>query len=115
MFYRLGRGVWSSLSDPEFEALFSLLLITLGSGAYFYHYTEGWSWLDSLYFSVTTLTTVGYGDFAPHTPAGKLFTIAYLFIGIGILLAFINYVAEQAIEERRGKSFLPWRSNKSSS
>ncbi len=112
IFYRFGRGIWSSFKDPEFEALFSLLLITLGSGAYFYHSIEGWSWLDSLYFSVTTLTTVGYGDFAPHTDAGKLFTIAYLLVGIGILLSFINYVAEQAIEEHKNKGFLPWRNKK---
>jgi voltage-gated potassium channel len=114
MFYRFGRGIWSSLKDPEFEALFSTLVITLGAGATFYHYNEGWSWLDSVYFSVTTLTTVGYGDFVPHTAAGKLFTIAYLFVGIGILLAFINYVAENAIEERKKKGFLPWRNKKSS-
>ncbi len=110
MFYRFGRGIWRSFKDPEFEALFSLVVIILGCGTYFYHYVEQWSWLDSLYFSVTTLTTVGYGDFVPHTAAGKLFTIVYLLIGIGILLAFITYVAESAVEERRGKSILPWRS-----
>ena len=52
--------------------------------------------LDSLYFSVTTLTTVGYGDFFPKTDAGKMFTIFYILAGVGILLGFVNAVAIRA-------------------
>ena len=112
-FYRFGRGVWNAFKDPEFEALFTLVIITLASGMFFYHGVEGWSWLDSLYFSVTTLTTVGYGDLSPHTAMGKIFTIAYLFIGIGVLLGFINLVAEHAVSEGKEHGFLPWRKKKS--
>jgi len=104
MFYRFGRSIWSALKDPEFEALFTLVAILLISGMFFYHSIEGWSYLNSLYFSVTTLTTVGYGDFSPHTDAGKIFTMIYLFIGIGILLSFLNVVAQQTvIENKNGK------------
>ncbi len=73
----------------------------------FYHSVEGWAWLDSLYFSVITLTTVGYGDFSPQTDLGKAFTMIYIFVGLGILAGFITLiVAEQqergrAIRERR--------------
>ena len=103
-FYRFGRGLWSALKDPEFEALFTLVVIILLTGMYFYHSTEHWSYLDSLYFSVITLTTVGYGDLIVHSAAGKIFTIVYLFLGIGVLLAFINTVAHHAlIESRKGK------------
>lgn len=116
LFYRFGRGVWKSLHDPEFDALFTLVIAILGLGTVFYHYNEGWGWLDSLYFSVTTLTTVGYGDLSPHTAGGKVFTIVYLFIGIGILLSFVTYVADHAVEERKsGRSILPWRRNSDSS
>ena len=51
--------------------------------------------LDSLYFSVITLTTVGYGDFAPTTGAGKLFTVFYVLIGMGILASFLNMLARE--------------------
>jgi len=62
---------------------------------------EGWNLLDSLYFSVVTLTTIGYGDLSPSTAASKIFTIFYIFVGLGIILAFVNTVAERAMERRR--------------
>ena len=37
---------------------------------------EGWSVLDSIYFCVTTVATVGYGDVVPSRDASKLFTAA---------------------------------------
>jgi voltage-gated potassium channel len=54
----------------------------------------------TLYFSVITLTTVGYGDFSPSTTAGNIFTMCYIFIGIGIFLGFVNAVAERSMEQR---------------
>lgn len=105
--YRFGRSVRTGLKDPEFDALLLLLVVILSSGTLFYHDIEGWSWLDSLYFSVVTITTVGYGDLSPHTPIGKVFTMIYLFVGIGILFAFVNLIARNAIEENKDRPFIP--------
>jgi voltage-gated potassium channel len=79
------------------------VIMVLLAGTLFYRQAEGWSILDSLYFSVITLTTVGYGDLVPSTAVSKVFTIIYIFIGLGIILAFVNTVAERAIERRRTK------------
>lgn len=94
LFYRLLRAIREGSKDPEFRGLFYLVLLTLISGTWFYHTVEGWRWLDALYFSVITLTTVGYGDFSPQTDAGKLFTMVYIILGLGILSSFILLVAE---------------------
>ncbi len=106
-FVRFIRAVWAAFRDPETRGLVLFTGIILLSGMLFYHNVEGWSWIDSLYFSVITLTTVGYGDLTPETTLGKLFTIVYILIGLGILLAFINLVAQhsfsQGIIGRRNK------------
>ncbi|CAN5690981.1 potassium channel family protein [soil metagenome] len=95
---RFVRTIWQSLKDPKFRALFFLVIVTLVAGTLFYRQTEGWSLLDSLYFSVITLTTVGYGDLSPSTGASKVFTIFYIFVGIGIILGFVNAIAERSLQ-----------------
>ncbi len=100
---RLASTVRRSLGDPEFRGLFVLVVVTLAAGTLFYWRIEGWSPLDSFYFSSITLTTVGYGDLAPETAAGKLFTVFYLFTGIGLIVAFLNAVARSAVEQREEK------------
>ena len=97
---RLARTVRRLLGDPEFRGLFVLVVVTLAAGTLFYWQIEGWSPLDAFYFCAITLTTVGYGDLSPETAAGKLFTVFYLFTGIGLIVAFLNAVARNAIEQR---------------
>lgn len=88
----LFKTIVSYLKDPDYRNLLFTTMIILGIGAVFYHFVENWSWIDALYFCVVTLTTIGYGDFAPHTEIGKVFTIGYIFLGIGIILSFVNTV-----------------------
>ena len=57
--------------------------------------------VDTFYFSVTTLTTVSLGDLSPQTTVGKIFTVIYIFAGLGIILGFIDAVSEQTLGRRR--------------
>ncbi|MDT5015181.1 MAG: voltage-gated potassium channel [Mycobacterium sp.] len=74
-----------------FRILLGIVAITLATGTVVYHYAEHLAWIDAYYFSVVTLATVGYGDSAPQTTFGKLFTTFYIFLGVGILATFISY------------------------
>jgi voltage-gated potassium channel len=110
---RLACSVRRSLRDPEFRGLFVLVVVTLAAGTLVYWQIEDWSLLDAFYFSSITLSTVGYGDLPPETAAGKLFTVFYLFTGIGLIVAFLNTVARTAIEQRdEGRGGLLGRRNR---
>jgi hypothetical protein len=52
---------------------------------------------------VNTITTVGLGDLAPSTTMGKLFTVVYIFAGLGIILGFIDAVANETLSHRTGR------------
>jgi len=95
----LVRAIWRSCQDPDFQGL-SFLVVTLLFGTLFYRQSEGWGLLDSLYFSVVTLTTVGYGDLSPSTAAGKAFTILYIFVGLSVVPGFVDAVAGRSQERQ---------------
>ncbi len=78
------------LTDRKNQTLIAGTVFTISLGTVFYHFMEGWSWVDSLYFSVMTLTTVGYGDLSPSSDISKLFTIFYVLTGIGLIFGFMN-------------------------
>ena len=88
-----------TISGKDFQGLLILVILVILAGTMSYSFFEGWNLIDSLYFTVVTLTTVGFGDFAPKTDFGKLFTVAYLFIGLGLIFAFINQTAKTALEK----------------
>ena len=89
------QEMWQIVKKPQYRSLIYWILLLIGVGTVFFTRVEGWSMLDSLYFSVMTLTTVGYGDFIPTTDAGKIFTVFYVLIGMGILASFLNMLARE--------------------
>ena len=78
--------------DPRTRPIFIYAALIIGIGAAVYHWLEGWSWLDSFYFVVVTLTTIGYGDLSPTTPLSKLITIFYGLNGVILLLLLFDVV-----------------------
>lgn len=72
----------------------AIFLIVIFLGAYVYHQIEGWRYLDSVYFVVITVTTIGYGDFTPQTDIGKIITLFFPFIGIGMAFYFLTSIGK---------------------
>ena len=84
----------------QFRLILVAAVLVLIGGMFFYHKVENLNWIDSLYFSIISFTTVGYGDIYPKTSAGKLFTALYVIVGIVIFGALINNLIKSRIAKR---------------
>jgi voltage-gated potassium channel len=93
----LGHAFRTSFREPAVKGVAALAATLILFASVFYWLVEGWSPLDCLYFSVTTIATVGYGDITPQTPLGKLFTIFYIVAGIGIFAAAVTALAQAVL------------------
>lgn len=93
-------------SNPLLRPLM-LLGTLLVVGTLGYSTLEGLSPLDALYLSVATLATVGYGDVAPRTVGGRIFTIWLILFGGGTALFLLTEVARAMMEGQFGAAF--WR------
>ena len=89
------------LDSKRFElytlAIFLGFLIFIGStGIYlFEHHTNGkqvGNLFDALYWSIVTVSSVGYGDIAPQTTGGRLVAMALILTGLGVLSFFISII-----------------------
>ena len=82
-------------------ALFSTLPAIIIGGTIFFHHVEGWSWIDSYFFTVVTLSTVGYGELVPATATGKIGTTIFIFVGLGIFAVAIQQFGAFAMRQRK--------------
>lgn len=94
VYFKQSKSIATFFQDRVYRNLSIATAVTLGIGTIVYHFIEKFGWVDAFYFSVTTLTTVGYGDLCPKTEFGKIFTSIYIMVGIGIIFGFINAVQE---------------------
>jgi hypothetical protein len=78
--------------DPKARPILIYAATHVMIGTFLYHRLEGWSCLDSLYFVIVTLATIGYGDLSPTRPITKIITIFYAINGIAILLMLYDQI-----------------------
>jgi voltage-gated potassium channel len=101
-FIKLLNAIWHGIkSDEEFRILLVILLTLLLGSTYFYWSVEGWSVIDALYFSVMTMSTIGYDGFVPTTTLSKLFTIVYSLLSIGVFVAVVTKIVAAILENKR--------------
>lgn len=75
-----------------------LIAVVLLTGVVGFHVIEEWNWFDGLYMTVITMTTVGYREVHPLSPAGEVFNI-FLIVAAVISGGFLLATATQAMLE----------------
>ena len=104
---RLG-GFSLSQKTGSYKLLWlSLVILTavVAAGTAGYVAIEGWDWFDSLYMTVITLTTIGYGEVHQLDRAGRAFTIVLIFFGVGTAAFALRNAAKLMLEGELGAIF----------
>lgn len=96
---RLLEALWHAFKLKNFQVLLVMVLFILLSGTIFYVKQEGLTVIDSLYFCITTLSTVGHPSFEPQTTLGKVFTMLFILSGNGLFLGLVGYLAYAIIKK----------------
>lgn len=97
--------------NPKLHIITVILLIitTIIIGVIGYSLIEKWGFLDSLYMTIETISSVGFGEVQPLSTAGKIFTIFLIILGVGTVIYSLRTIAAMLIEGkinaliRRGK------------
>jgi hypothetical protein len=98
--FKTFREVWV---EPAGRVLIIGAMAIVATGTVFYTVVEGWRVIDSLYFTVITLTTIGYGDFSPTRDISKIFTIFFVVAGVSFILGLLNFVIGRTVKDRTEK------------
>lgn len=79
-----------------FSTLLSILIYAAGTVGYMV--IEKWNFIDSVYMTAITLSTVGFGEIHPVSPKGRIFTVILIFTGVGLVLYLAGVVMQFVVE-----------------
>lgn len=91
------------MQNIKLAGLILLSILLIGTGGYMG--ITGCSMLDGLYMTVITITTVGFQEAVPLGPAGKVFTMGLVFVGVSFVLYIFGKVTETVVEGGLQKAF----------
>jgi hypothetical protein len=89
--------------SSKITAAVSAIITWIAIGTISFHFLEDWTWIQALYYSVVTLTTVGYGDLVPTTDLSRLIAIIYIIFGVGIMLTSLGSIGSSFLKNRRAR------------
>ncbi|MBV9958436.1 MAG: two pore domain potassium channel family protein, partial [Acidobacteria bacterium] len=82
----------------RFTYLLLAIIVMILLGALGFRLIEGWSFANSLYVAVQTVTTVGYGDVVPESRSGRAFATIFMLAGVGTVLYALTTTVQAVVE-----------------
>jgi voltage-gated potassium channel len=86
------------------RVIFTLLAVLALIGTVGFHFIEGWTWFDSFYTVLITVTTIGAND-ARLSEAGRAFSVFVIIVGVGLVFLAIGALASALLEFELRKFF----------
>jgi voltage-gated potassium channel len=83
---------------PKTLTALLLLLGVLSFGTTGYMFIEQSSLIDSLYMTVITISTIGYGEIFPLSTEGRIFTMVLILVGVGLIMFIFTKMTEAVVE-----------------
>ena len=88
----------AAVVPPRLRLALGVFALVIVVGTAGYQLLAGLSFVDALYQTVTTLSTVGFRELTPFDTKTKLFTVALILVGVGTALYTLTLIIEQALE-----------------
>ena len=85
-----------AIRNLKLVALALLVLFALGTTGF--HLIEGWSWFDSFYMVLITVTTIGYAEVHALSESGRIFNVFVMIAGVGLVFLLIGVTAQALLE-----------------
>lgn len=103
------KRIWRFLREENLHRVVAWVVVLVFCSSVLISLLEpGLKWTDSVWWSIVTLTTVGYGDFSPVTGGGRAVAVVIMFLGIGLLgtlsATFATMMISRRIKEDKGMS-----------
>jgi len=76
------------------------IIFLIASGTWIFHILEDWSLAKSFYFTVATLTTVGYGDLHPTSDTSRIVTSLFILVGVGIMITALTSIGSRYLSQQ---------------
>jgi voltage-gated potassium channel len=100
------RNVWPAIAAPaaitaaHVRIWLAVVVGAMALGTTGYMVLDpGWQWIDALYMTVITLTTVGFREVQPLTEASRIWTMILAITGVGLIFGSVGIVAEYLVVE----------------
>lgn len=103
-FLSIFEGLYDVFSDARVRGLLAFAFTLIAVATVVFWLLEDWTLLEAAFFSVVTISTVGYGELVPQTVAGKIFCMVYILLGLGVFVAAASAVAEALIQRRQDRA-----------